>query len=87
MSEPSDDIDTVLEAVAKRTGALGKGSLACHLIVDDIMAIIIGGVPNMNLSAVRFIRAFRTGMLGYFVLDDYKREPLLTALRIMQQDA
>ena len=49
-------------------------------------AALIGGVPNMNLSAVRFIRAFRTGMLGYFVLDDYKREPLLAALHAMQRE-
>ena len=79
LEQPSDDIEFVLTATAKRIGALMKGNNCIFQMECIIMIIImsinfnallhIGGVFDRTRAAQHFLRKFREGQLGRLTLD------------------
>ena len=76
LEQPSDDIEFVLTATAKRIGALMKGNINCIFQRECIIMIInfnallhIGGVFDRTRAAQHFLRKFREGQLGHLTLD------------------
>lgn len=56
-SEPTNEIMSLLENFARKTGLLAKG-----------------GIPNIDLAALRFVQRWRAGELGKFILDNVEEE-------------
>ena len=83
LEQPSDDIEFVLTATAKRIGALMKGN---NNIIEGMMVTMyspfnalwhIGGVFDQTRAAQHFLRKFREGQLGHLTLDTVTSDKIL----------
>jgi ribosome biogenesis GTPase A len=64
LAAPTDDIDTVLDAVASKMGfRLKRQNAGGSKVVEDSAS------PNALRSAQHLIKQYRAGALGKFVLD------------------
>ena len=70
LSEPCDDIESALDSVSKRIGALTKGIYNRQMRVNYFnLSVVIGGVYDHHRSARHFLQMYRGGKLGIITLD------------------
>lgn len=71
LPEPCDDIQSVLDSIAKRIGALTKGIYIYTLIIkqDIPRPLTTGGIYDHHRAARHFLQMYRDGKLGIMTLD------------------
>ena len=69
LSEPCDDIHTVLDSISKRIGALTKGIGYANYRASKIFDNFVGGIYDHQRSARHILKMYRDGKLGTMTLD------------------